>query len=228
VAVLIVVWGASPGIGKSTLCADLAARLADAGYRVDHFQEEEILTRPEFADVADLFRANGTVEPGLLLAATQRFVASVVASAHDVVVADALMPYVPSLLAMGCDDEAIDAFVADLTPALAPIGLVLVFLDGDAQAGLRRAADREGQGWLDSYLGKLAYYHVTPPVTDVASAVAYLRRERAATLDAVGRHGWAVELVEGCDELTPTQVLATVEARLRRRVTTTASGLCRT
>jgi nucleoside-triphosphatase THEP1 len=38
----VVVWGASPGIGKSTLCAGLAERLAATGQRVDHFREEEI------------------------------------------------------------------------------------------------------------------------------------------------------------------------------------------
>jgi thymidylate kinase len=219
VPVLVVVWGASPGIGKSTLCAGLAARLADAGHRVDHFREEEILTRPEFAEVAELFLATGTVQAAMLRTATQRLVASSLAEAYDVVIADALMPYVPSLLAMGDDDDAIDAFVADLTPVLAPLGPVMVFLDGDPGTALRRAADREDPGWLDDYLDKLAYYRVTPPVTDVASAVDYLRREREVTLSAVRRSGWAVEVIEGCDELTPADLLATAEARLRPRIT---------
>jgi predicted kinase len=38
-AVLVVVWGASPGVGKSTLCAGLSAQLAAAGLRVDHFRD---------------------------------------------------------------------------------------------------------------------------------------------------------------------------------------------
>jgi hypothetical protein len=37
VTVIIAVWGASPGIGKSTLCAGLAGALPG---RVDHFREE--------------------------------------------------------------------------------------------------------------------------------------------------------------------------------------------
>jgi hypothetical protein len=75
--------------------------LAGAGLRVDHFREEEILTRPQFAAVAEHFRAMGAVEAPMLLTATAQLVDSVLASAVDVVVADALMPFVPSLLAMG-------------------------------------------------------------------------------------------------------------------------------
>ena len=112
VALLISVWGASPGIGKSTLCAGLSQWLAGAGLRVDHFREEEILTRPQFAAVAGHFQATGAVEPPALLTATTQFVDSVLARGDDVVVADALMPFVPSLLAMGHSDQAIHAFMA--------------------------------------------------------------------------------------------------------------------
>jgi hypothetical protein len=46
---------------------------------------------------------------------------------------------------------------------------------------LRRAADRE-PGWLDWFIAKLATYRVSPPVTDLATATAYLRVERHRTL----------------------------------------------
>jgi broad-specificity NMP kinase len=58
-AVLVTVWGASPGVGKSTLCAGLSQSLVEAGLAVDHFREEEILTRPQFAAVAEDYRATG-------------------------------------------------------------------------------------------------------------------------------------------------------------------------
>ena len=77
--VLITVWGASPGVGKSTLCAGLSQWLADAGLRVDHFREEEILTRPQFAAVAEDFKATGAVDLGTLIATTAQFVDSVLA-----------------------------------------------------------------------------------------------------------------------------------------------------
>ncbi|MER6082768.1 hypothetical protein [Streptomyces sp. NPDC001833] len=213
--VLISVWGASPGVGKSTLCGGLARRLADAGLRVDHFREEEVLTRPQFAAVAEAFRTTGTVGPGLLIAATAEFVDSVLASGVDVVIADALVPFVPTLLATGHDEETIDAFLTDLTEVLAPVSPVMVFLDGNAGSALSRAAGREGDQWLDRYVGKLARYEVSPPVTDVASAVTYLARERAVTLAAVAQNGWHVVVIERADELSPADVLSAAERSLR-------------
>lgn len=140
-------------MGKSTLCAGLCAQLADEGLRVDHFREEEILTRPPFAAVAEEFQATGAVELDTLLTASAQFVGAILASADDVVVADALVPYVPSLLAWGHSDRVIGTFIADLAEILAPVGPVLVYLDGSAEAGLARAAHRDGPQWLDGYIG---------------------------------------------------------------------------
>ncbi|MFJ9895978.1 hypothetical protein ACIQPR_21940 [Streptomyces sp. NPDC091280] len=214
--VLITVWGASPGVGKSTLCAGLSRRLADMGLRVDHFREEEILTRPQFASVVEEFETTGTVASATLIASTARFVDAVVANGDDVVVADALMPFVPTLLAMGHGEAAIDAFMTDLTEVLARVHPVMVFLDGDAGAALSRAVTREGEQWLDWFIGKLAAYEVTPPVADLASAVTYLRRERAVTLDAVRRKGWGLVMIDRADERPPDEVLQATQRALGR------------
>jgi hypothetical protein len=65
------------------------------GRRVDHFREEDLFTRPQFADVAAHFRATGEVEPGMLHAATARFARFVLACDVDMVVADARWPVPP-------------------------------------------------------------------------------------------------------------------------------------
>jgi thymidylate kinase len=213
--VLIAVWGASPGVGKSTLCAGLSRWLTDAGLRVDHFREEEILTRPQFAAVAEAFKTTGTVGLRTLITASAEFVDSVLASGDDVVIADALVPFVPTLLAMGYGEETIDAFMTDLTEVLAPVRPVMVFLDGNGEATLSRAARREGAQWLDWYVGKLARYEVSPPVADVASAVKYLLRERAVTLDTVGRKDWGLAVIERADELSQGEVLRAAQRSLR-------------
>lgn len=213
-ALLVTVWGSSPGIGKSTLCAGLSEWLSGAGLRVDHFQEEEILTRPQYAEVASHFLATGEVERDALLSATARFAVSVLAAGTDVVIADALMPYVPSLLAMGHGEKAITAFMADLAETLAPLRPVMIFLDGDASAALSRAAAREGPGWLEWYVGKLARYQVQPEVHDGASAAEYLRRERAITLSVVSRQNWGLVLIRQATELTPEEVLQVAQQGL--------------
>lgn len=58
-----------------------------------------------------------------------QFVEAMLARGGDVVVADALIPFVPSLLPWEYTDREIAAFVADLAEVLAPVGLVLVYLD---------------------------------------------------------------------------------------------------
>jgi thymidylate kinase len=216
--VLVMVWGASPGIGKSTLCAGLSKWLSEAGLQVDYFPEEEILTRPQYAEVAAQFRATGEIQRGALLSATARFADSVLAAGTDVVIADALMPYVPSLLAMGHSDQAMAAFVADLADTLGPLQPVMIFLDGDASAALSRAAAREEPGWLDWYIGKLARYRVRPEVHDGASAVEYLRRERGITLSVASRQDWGLILIENATELDPGEVLLAAQQGLSQRI----------
>ncbi len=54
---------------------------------------------------------------------------------------------------MGCGDQAVSGFVAELTGLLAPAQLALVFLDGDAGTALARAVAREGRGWLQWHTG---------------------------------------------------------------------------
>ena len=102
-----------------------------------------------------------------------------------------------------------------LTEVLAPGRPVMVFLDGNGEATLSRAARREGAQWLDWYVGKLARYEVSPPVADVASAVKYLLRERAVTLDTVGRKDWGLAVIERADELSQGEVLRAAQRSLR-------------
>lgn len=213
--VLITVWGSSPGVGKSTLCNGLSQWLADAGLRVDHFREEEVLTRPQFAAVAEAFKATGFVDLRTLITTTAEFVDSVVASGDDVVIADALMPFVPTLLAMGHGEETIKAFMTDLTQVLTPVCPIMIFLDGDAEVALFRAARRDGAQWLDWYVRKLARYEVSPPVADVASAVKYLLRERAVTLEAVRREDWRLVVIERADQLPQDEVLRLAQRGLK-------------
>jgi len=119
------------------------------------------------------------------------------------------------LLTVGHSDQAIAAFTAELAGTLSAVSPVLVYLDGSARTALGRAAEREGPQWLDGYIGKLARYRVRPAVSDLASAIGYLRRERAVTLAAVRRMGWPLVLVDGTTELSPAQVLISAQQGLR-------------
>jgi hypothetical protein len=179
------VLGAAPGVGKSTLCAGLAASFP--GLRVDHFREEEILSRPSFAEVATEFRGGGPVRLETLLAATASFVTA--STSADVVIADSLFPYVPSLRAWGHPTSVIAAFLESLSPVVSP---VVLYLDGDPAVTLPRAATREAPGWLDWFVAKLAAYPGSA-VHDLPTAVAYLRDERDLTLRLLA--DWDVHVI---------------------------------
>jgi hypothetical protein len=186
---LIAVFGASPGIGKTTLARELANAAERLG-RVDRFNEEHILARREFAPVASQFRATGVVDLDVLLNASERFVAS--ALAYDFVVTDTLFPFVPSLVAWGHDDETIRAFLVKLRVILHPLAPVVVYLDGDPADALPRAASRSGQAWLDNFLAKTRTYKVTPPIRDLEGTIVHLRRERDITLRSMIDAGYTV------------------------------------
>jgi hypothetical protein len=195
VTVFVAVLGAAPGVGKSTLCAGLARALADAGCSVDHFREEEILSRPAYAAVAAEFTAAGVVRPETLLTATAQYVTGVTA---DVVVADALFPYLPSLRAWGHTPDGIAGFLDELAHIVRP---VVLYVDGDPATALSRAAARETDAnWLDWYVGKLAAVPGSG-VHDLLTAAAHLRAERDLTLELLAR--WDIHVLPAApaDEL---------------------------
>ena len=134
---LVAVVGASPGIGKSLLCTSLATWLSGEGWAVDHFEEEHVLTRPAFAQLAADFTTTGTVGPDVFVDTTVRYLTDAEATNIDVVVMDSLLPFVPSLLAFGHSEDDIDTIVDGLAERIATIPTLVVFLDGDATLGLQ-------------------------------------------------------------------------------------------
>lgn len=176
---IVAVDGASPGIGKSTLCRGLAEALG-----ADHFREEEILIRPEFAAAAAEFNTRERVRLETILDAMREF-----AKTSDLVVTDALLPFVPSLLVWGYDEAAIGEFHDALTEAIEPARVVFVYLDGDPDAALRRACDREEPGWLDWLIDKFGVPHRP-------AMIAHLDRQRDITLRLVRRQPWSLVLLD--------------------------------
>lgn len=176
---IVAVDGASPGIGKSTLCTHLAQALG-----ADHFREEEILTRPEFAAAAAEFNTGGRIELATILQAMREF-----GKTSKFVVTDALLPFVPSLLVWGYDETAIGEFHDELTQAIAPARVVFVYLDGDPDAALGRACVREEPGWLEWLIGKFG-------APDRTAMIAHLRRQRDITLRLVARQPWSLVVLD--------------------------------
>lgn len=67
------------------------------------------------------------------------------------------------------------------------------------------------------YIDKMAGYDVTPPVHDVASAVAYQRHERDLSLRLLRRQPWHLVVIEHADARTQDGVREQVAAHLTGR-----------
>ncbi|WP_223167774.1 ATP-binding protein [Nonomuraea sp. SYSU D8015] len=194
---VIAVVGSSPGVGKSTLCGALARWIGGTGTVVDHFEESDVLTRAPFRAVAEEFAGGaGSVRPRTLVEATRAYVEQAREDGVDVLVTDALIPFVPSLVAWGHDETAIAQVVRDLEEAVAPTRVSVVFLHDAPEAALRRAIEREGPEWLDWYVGKLGRSPGTRDVHDLESAADHLRRESELTLRVLAATRWNVVVVE--------------------------------
>lgn len=207
---VIAVDGVAPGIGKSTLAAALAVRLHERGSVVEHFREEDILSRPAFGAVARQFQETGRVEPVLLLSATERYLRDLRHDGVGVAVLDSLLPFVPSLLAWGHDLPTITAFVRDLTGILAQTRPLLVYLYGPVGAALERAVHREGEAWLSWLIGR--YAGAADPVTDLPSLHAHLDSRRRLTLRMLADCGWNLLVVADAHSRGTEEIVAMVSA----------------
>ncbi|MFI2263169.1 hypothetical protein [Streptomyces tubercidicus] len=190
---LLAVAGNSPGVGKSTLCHSLADWMRSTGATVDHFEEADILTRPAFRPVAEEF-ADGShsVRPETLVAATHAYVTGSRAAGTDVLVTDALLPFIPSLVAWGHDEPTIARFLGELATAVEPTQVTVVYVQDDPATALQRAVDREGPDWEKWYVAKLAASPGTRSVHDLPSAAAHLRDEAALTHRLLAATPWKV------------------------------------
>ncbi|MFJ8883672.1 hypothetical protein ACIRJR_09680 [Streptomyces sp. NPDC102402] len=194
---LVSVIGNSPGVGKSTVCRAVAEWLTGTGASVDHFEEADVLTRPAFRPVADEFADGaGTVRPETLVACTRAYVAESLRAGRDRLVTDALLPFIPSLVAWGHSEDSIAHVVGELARAVEPFQVTVVYVHDDPEAALRRAIEREGEAWGDWYVHKLAGSPGTRAVHDLASAAAHLRHESDLTRRLLARSPWRLVTVD--------------------------------
>ncbi|MFE7121184.1 hypothetical protein ACFU99_37725 [Streptomyces sp. NPDC057654] len=136
------------------------------------------------------------MRPGTLVEATRAYVAQARAEGVEVLVTDALIPFVPSLVAWGHEEPAISAVVRDLVEAVEPTRVTVVYLRDDPDTALRRAVDREGPEWADWFVGRLAGSPGTSSVDSLEAAAEHLRREAELTLRLLAATPWSVVTVD--------------------------------
>ncbi|RFC78469.1 hypothetical protein DXZ75_06980 [Streptomyces sp. AcE210] len=189
--------GSSPGVGKSTLCRAVTEWLTGTGASVDHFEEPDILTRAAFRPVAEEFAGGaGAVRPQTLVACTRAYIDESLRAGKDYLVTDALLPFIPSLVAWGHDEGALVQVMKELNRAVEPAHVTVVYVQDDPGTALGRAIEREGDAWGDWYVRKLAGSPGTRAVHDLASAATHLRAEETLTRRLLAQTPWRLLTVE--------------------------------
>ena len=193
---LVLINGAAPGLGKSSLAIGLARRWKDEGVVVEFLEEPEILERQEFAALVAEWHRTGSVASTTLLDAARSYLDSCRESEATVFVIDSLLPFLPSLLAWGLSDEEVIEFLVSLSHLMQGFEVLQVQLEGDAGAALIRAAEREGNDWLDRFVKKVGAYQDEGGLTaDQAGIVAYLESATARTRALLAAAPWPVRFV---------------------------------
>ncbi len=204
----VAVTGVAPAVGTSTLAQGIRDWLVSRDLAVDLVEEDEVLTRPEFAPAARELAVTGTVGIDTLVDCVGTFVTSIKNSPADAVVSDSLLPFVHSLVEWGYGENAIEGFFTSVTEQLEGMPFTLVYLDADVQGALRQAAVREPAGWLDWYVTNLLRNEPVSTTSREDSAVACLEREHALAIRLLDEHGWNVIRIADVDLLDRPEVFA--------------------
>jgi hypothetical protein len=216
VQTLVLVTGASPGLGKSSLAAGLVVRLQGENHHADLFREEEILSDCAFAPMMEEFRSTGEVPVDALLAAADVYLTSVRALPTGVLVLDALLPYLPSLLAWGYTNDEIAAFFGRLARSFAGFVVIELHLTGDVRSALSRAAEREGADWIDNHLAKAARFRSPRPISTIDDVVAYYDECAIRSRTLLAAAPWRVVFIDTDQGEEP--VLASARAAIASAV----------
>lgn len=193
---IIMITGGAPGVGKSALSGWLSRLLQDRGLRVELFHEAEILDRAEFAELIAIWRRNGRPSRADILGAARRYLESYQARPVDVIVQDALFPFLPSLFAWGYPDQDIAGFLRELRTAARSFELVQVHLSGSATISISRAAQREGRDWLETITGRASAWADGAGVVDPSSLAAYFERNDRRARRLLEEAPWATVVID--------------------------------
>ncbi len=205
---LLMMDGISPGIGKSTLGESLADSLRAEGIAVDLFPEEQLFTRADFTVVAEGFRTKAYPTPEEFLDAYERTIGSCLAN-QAWLICDWNCAGMASDLTWALADPArLDGLVRDVRKLADGYPATVLFLDGDIETAIRRAARQRGPEWVARQV-RIAEGKGVAPGPDIYRIVAYERACRPLgerDLRALAAGGWRVVSVDA--QRSPADVLA--------------------
>lgn len=144
---LILVYGPGAGLGKSTLAARLYEQLHARGLPTRLVREDEVLQTPEFSGYVRQVENGNADDSVTLLDCCRAFVADLERRQPEVSVLDSILPCWDWLFTAKCTSDVVGSFSQNLSALMRDLSPVLIYLEGDIQAGLSRAIADRGEAW---------------------------------------------------------------------------------
>lgn len=173
---LIMLAGASPGAGKSTLSELLFDQFTHHQLPTHWLYEEDILHSETFLPVVQVFQRGQGDAIAAILAATAQFVQESL-HAHRITITDSIFPCYTWLVAAGYSQIQIAEFSRQLAHLLSPLQPLIIYLNSDVAHCLNRAVAQRGREWLEELMvGIQNYtYSQTHPIQDSTDVVAFFK-----------------------------------------------------
>jgi thymidylate kinase len=190
--------GVSPGIGKSTLAESLAESLQAQGIAVDLFPEEQLFTRTDWRAVADGFRAKASPTPEVFLPAYRETIGRCLANQAWLICDWNCAGMASDLTWAMADPARLHRLVSDVRQLADGYPATLLFLDGDIETAIRRAARQRGREWFGRQV-RIADAHGAGTGPDIDRIVAYeedCRPLGEQDLQSLAAGGWRLLTVD--------------------------------
>ena len=192
----IMLTGVGPGIGKTTLAECLAARAGEVGQELDFFGEEQIFTRPAFAEIGRAFRERRggvRVFPSaeMLLDGYRRVIDGL--GERGIVFDWSCLGMISDLPWAEGRPEVLLAHARDVLNLAAPLSPVLVNLVGEVAVAVARAAAQRGERWMrrNAHLAAVKGAGARSQLAAIAEWLRGLPHE-SLELDAFRAAGWPI------------------------------------
>lgn len=201
----ILVYGAGPGLGKTTIARHLLDTFADVGVRVRLTREEDVASLPALAPYVSAVHAGGGEDTRLLLACFRRLIDELSAT-DGVWILDSVLPGFDWLVSAGASADELTPFATAIEGLLRPLAPIVIQLRGDVRTSLERAMAARGRAWAADLAARRT------DSGEVDDLVPYFERLQEITDELLARWTLAVHTIDTTRTPEPETLRIAVDA----------------
>jgi len=217
--------GASPGIGKTTLAEGLARRRSQLAAPADLFTEDQIFEREDFAEIGRAFRDRTYPTAHMMIEGYRRVISHLGPGRGALVFDWSCLGMVSDLPWAEGKPDILQRHARQVAQLVSHLGPVLLDLTGDITTALQRAQSQRGEQWTRRY-ARLAAQHAAITARDRLGAITEsIQADPARALEkrAFLAAGWPVIDIDAAPG--PDEVLDAAWRTLASKDPSTAPGI---